>query len=162
MYNIIMTSTSNYGGPYNGYSPVQTLNNFKDGDQTIIRKILLKSWNGQYASGVVSGKLRVITPFRAVNNAGDFLARNTRACTGNEPNPISSRPNVRGLRKGGIPGGCDDSKIQGSSCNPKYVPDSSDYIRFKKQRAFLKNYNDASNGGDQHNGSYVSLMAVRR
>lgn len=158
----MVISSSIYGGPYNGYSPNQTQNNFKDGEQTMIRKILLKSWNGKYASGKVNGYSRVITPFRAVNNAGDFLARTNNACTKNAPTQISSRPNVRGLRTGGAPNGCDPSNIPGSCCNSKYVPDSSDYIRFKKQRAFVKNYNDSSNGGDEHNGAYVALMAIRR
>jgi hypothetical protein len=157
-----IVSSSNLGGPYNGFSPIQTLNNFKDGEQTMIRRVLLKSWNGKNASGKINGYNRVITPFRAVTNSGDFLARNTNACAGGSPNPISSRPNIRGISGGSFPKGCDASNIPGASCNSKFVPDSSDYIRFKKYQAFNKNYNDSSNGGDQNNGSYVSLMAVRR
>ena len=156
------TDSSKFGGPFNGYSPVQTLNNFKDGEQTMIRKILIKSWNGQYANGKVNGKDRVITPFRAANNAGDFLSRQTNACASGGPNPISSRPNVHGMSARSFPAGCDASRIPAASCNSKYVPDSSDYIRYKKQPAFNVNYNDVSNGGDQHNGSYVPLMGIRR
>ena len=154
---------TNLGGPYNGYSPVQTINNFKDGEQTMLRKILIKSWNRDQAIGTVNERGRVITPFRAVNNSGDFLARTSNACTEKQPNPISSRPNLRGLSLGTLPGGCGDtSKVPGSCCNNKFVPDSSDYIRFKKQQAFVKNYNDSSNGGDQHNASYGNIMRIRR
>ena len=42
-----------------------------------------------------------------------------------------------------------------------FVPDASDYIKFKKQTAMNRNYNDLSKGGDDHNGSYVPLMHVR-
>jgi hypothetical protein len=42
----------------------------------------------------------------------------------------------------------------------KYVPDSSEFIKYKRQSAINKNYNDLSNGGDQHNASYVNIIAV--
>ena len=43
----------------------------------------------------------------------------------------------------------------------RYVPDSSDYIKFRKQRAVNVNYNDMKNGGDQSNGSYVAFKMVQ-
>ena len=46
------------------------------------------------------------------------------------------------------------------SGNPRYVYDSSDYIRFRKLQAKNRNYNDSSFGGS-NNGSYTFLMAVR-
>lgn len=45
--------------------------------------------------------------------------------------------------------------------NLKYVNDSSNYIRYRKQNALLKNYNDSSFGGDNHNASASSLMNLR-
>jgi hypothetical protein len=57
---------------------------------------------------------------------------------------------------------CDGTGVPASSCNVKFVADSSDYTKFKKQSAMNRNYNDASNGGDQSNASYVPTMAVRR
>ena len=42
---------------------------------------------------------------------------------------------------------------KGEMGNPKYVNDSSDYIRFKKLSAKNRNYNDASFVGDKHNGA---------
>jgi len=38
---------------------------------------------------------------------------------------------------------------KGEMGNPKYVNDSSDYIRFKKLAAKNRNYNDVSFGGDE-------------
>ena len=37
----------------------------------------------------------------------------------------------------------------------------ADYIRFKKLKAVNQTYNDKSYGGDNSNGSYVSLKRVR-
>ena len=47
---------------------------------------------------------------------------------------------------GTIPQNCDTTGIPASSCNPKFVPDSSDYVRYKKQRATNLNYNDTKSG----------------
>jgi hypothetical protein len=57
---------------------------------------------------------------------------------------------------------CDGTNVPASSCNVKFVADSSDYVTYKKQRAVNVNYNDKSFGGDNSNASYVNLMAVRR
>ena len=146
------------GGPFNGYSGKQTVTNYKDSEQTMSRRVLRTAWNTRYASGTVNGQSRVITPFRAVNNLGDFLSRTNYVCGG--PNQVNkSKP---GLRIGSIISACDSTGVEGSSCNPKFVPDSSDYIRFKKQQAMNRNYNDSKNGGDESNGSYVALMRVTR
>ena len=66
------TATNNLGGPFQGYSPQQSISNYKDGNQTNMRRVLVKSWNTNYARGNVNGRNRVTTPFRAVNNSGDF------------------------------------------------------------------------------------------
>jgi hypothetical protein len=153
--------TSNVlGGPYNGFSPIQTYNNAKSSEQVMSRRVLTKSWNTAYATGSYNNRNRVITPFRAVNNLGDFLGRTNYVCGG--PNPITADRNKRLSNMGSILSRCDGSGVPASSCNVKFVPDSSDYITFKKQRAMNQNYNDLSNGGDQSNASYVPMMAVRR
>jgi hypothetical protein len=95
-----------------------------------------------------------------VNNLGDFLGRENYVCGG--PNPITADRYKRLSNMGSILNRCDGSGVPASSCNVKFVPDSSDYITFKKQRAMNQNYNDLSNGGDQNNASYVPLMAVSR
>jgi hypothetical protein len=152
-------SSSVLGGPFNGYSPKQTITNYKDSNQVMIRRILRNSWNTQNAIGVINGKNRVITPFRAVNNLGDFLARQNYVCGG--PNQVNaSKPGWKS-RIGSIISNCDGTGIPAGSGNMRFVSDSSDYITYKKQMAINKNYNDVKNGGDQSNGSYVALMRVR-
>jgi hypothetical protein len=150
-----MTDT-NLGGPFNGYSPQQTITNYKSSEQAMTRRILRSVWN----NSTYNGKQRIITPFRAINNSGDFLSRKNYICGG--PNAVTIDRYKRKNNIGSAPDQCDGSGVPSSSCNVKFVTDSSDYIKFKKQMAMNKNYNDVSNGGDQHNASFVSMMAVRR
>lgn len=158
---VINMGGSNLGkGPYNGWSPKQTLNNFKDSEQTAIRSVLRRSWNGQNATGTYNNANRITTPFRAVNNSGDFLSRTNYACGG--PNPITPNRYNRAGNLGTMPKMCDSTGVPASSCNVKFVADSSDYIKFKKHQAINKNYNDLAFGGDQNNASYVNRMAVHR
>jgi hypothetical protein len=167
-----MANVYNYGGPaaninlggapYNGWSPQQTILNYKDSEQTRIRRVLRSSWNTQYATGKVNGYNRITTPFRAVNNLGDFLAREDYSCGG--PNPVKSSYLGKSLNfiSGTIPQTCDNTGVPASSCNPKFVSDSSDYTTYAKQKAINSMYNDLKNGGDQSNASFVPLKAVRR
>jgi hypothetical protein len=129
------------GGPYNGYSGKQTVTNYKDSEQTTTRSVLRNAWNTRYATGEVNGHKRVITPFRAVNNLGDFLSRQNYVCGG--PNQVNaSKPGMKG-RIGSIISNCDGTGVEASNCNPRFVADSSDYIKFKKQQAMNRNYNDS-------------------
>ena len=148
------------GGGINGISPKQTILNFKSGDDALMRRVLKKGWNTQYAAGVVNNYKRVITPFRAVNNSGDFLSRTQYSCGG--PNPTTPDRYKRKNNIGSMWSNCDNTGVPASSCNVKFVADSSDYTLYKKQRAVNQNYNDYKFGGDQSHASYVPLMAVRR
>ena len=121
-------STSVLGGPYNGHSAKQTVNSKRDSENAMTRRVLRSSWNTPYATGTYNGHKRVITPFRAVNNLGDFLGRQNYACGGPKQMTFT----------------CDNTGVPSSSTNVKFVPDSSDYIRFKKQQAMNLNYNDSS------------------
>jgi hypothetical protein len=124
----------------NGISPKQTVTSFKHGEQAQSREVLRRSWNQLQASGTVNDHTRVLTPFRAVNNLGDFLGRKNYVCGG--PNQVNaSKPGWKG-HIGSIISDCDNSGVEGASCNPKFVSDSSDYVRFRKLRAMNKNYND--------------------
>ena len=163
--------TYNFGGPslsmnlgngvYNGISPKQTINCVKDSEQTRIRRILRNSWNTQYAVGTVNGHSRIATPFRAINNLDDFLSRPDYFC-GHGPNPVKSSYLGKSLNflAGSPQQTCDTTGVSGSTCNPKFVSDSSDYTTFKKQRAINSTYNDSSFGGNQSNGSFVSLQNI--
>lgn len=148
------------GGPYNGFSPKQTINAYKDNnDDVIARRILIKSWNSNQLFEK-NGKSPSVGPFRAVNSLGDFLGRVNYSCGG--PNPQNaSRPGYSRLIRS-VPQQCDSTGIAATTCNPKFVSDSSDYVKFKRLRAVNRNYNDSSNGGDESNASYVPLMAIRR
>jgi len=158
-YNILYyNNMPTLGGTINGFSAKPTIIGKKDSEQALSRRVLRDSWNTAYATGTYSGKNRVVTPFRAIMNSGDFLSRSNYVCGG--PAPLNkSKP---GYRVGSMISKCDTSNVPSSSCNVKFVADSSDYTKFKKQYAMNRNYNDSSNGGDQSNASYVSQMAVRR
>jgi hypothetical protein len=153
-------STSPLGnGPFNGYSPKQTITNYKDSEQTTVRTILRRSWNNTQAVGTINGKNRIITPFRAVNNLGDFLARQNYVCGGaNQTHGDKPGWNSR-IR--GIMSNCDGSGVPAGAGNQRFVSDTSDYTTFKKQRAIVKTYNDKSFGGDDHHASFVPLMIAR-
>jgi hypothetical protein len=149
------TGTTNKGGPFNGFSAVQTHDCYKNSEDALARGILRRVWN--YES--LNTPNRVTSPFRAANNLGDTLGRVGYTCGG--PNQTSSaKPGYKRLI-GGIKSQCDDSNVTGKTGNVKFVADSSDYIRFKKQTTTVSNYNDLANGGST-NGAYVALMRVRR
>ena len=151
-------STSNLGGPFQGFSSKQTITNYKTSELTGMRRVLRMGWNTAYATGTVNGNARRITPFRAVNNSGDFLSRKNYSSGG--PNPTNaSRPGYSRLI-GSMFSNPDNSGVPASSCNVKFVADSSEYTKFRKQRANNTNYNDASQGG-YNNSAYTALMRVR-
>ena len=112
----------------------------RDGELTSTRTKLRRAWNQENAVGVVNGHNRVVTPFRAVNNLGDFLARKNYVCGG--PNQVSSRKAGKTGPIGSIISACDAKGVEGYSGNVKFVSDSSDYITYKKQEAMNHNYND--------------------
>lgn len=111
------------------------------------RKQIVRSFNTKNLSS------RVITPFRALENAGDLLARKNYTCGG--PDQVSNvrRRQSNSMFRGLAKSNCDSSGIPGASCNPKYVYDSSIYSRHKRLVSSQKNYDDSSYGGDKHNGS---------
>jgi len=148
------------GGAIQGKSPKQTITNYKGSDQVMSRKLVVKSWNNAYATGLVNGKSRVTTPFRAVNNSGDYLGRVHYSCGG--PNPTNADKPGWKSRIRNMFSNCDGTGIPASSTNTKFVADSSEYSKFRKNRAINLNYNDSSFGGDQSNASYVNQMAIRR
>jgi hypothetical protein len=147
------------GGPYNGYSPKQITVAYKDSENVVSRRILRNSWNSNMLF-TQNGNKPSVGPFRGVNNLGDFLGRVNYSCGG--PNPQSADKPGYGRLIGSVPQQCDSTGITASTCNPKFVSDSSDYVRFKKLKALNQTYNDLSYGGDQSHASYVPLMAVRR
>ena len=128
------------------------------------RTQIIEAWNTVYREQLVKSKLhRVITPFRAVNNAGDILSRKYYSCGGPCQTP-QYVPNVYGLKNrfGAIQSMCDKTDVPAASCNVKYVYDSSAYNTYLKQKAIVKNYNDPSYGGDDNHSNQVAWKAIRR
>lgn len=143
--NLPMVMT-NLGGPYRGYSATQTLGNYKDSEDTMIRRILRSSWNNVNAQAKINEKSRVITPFRAVNNLGDYLGRQNYVCGGS--NQVNKTFPGRQGPMGGILSRCDNTGISAANGNGRFVSDTSDYIKYKKQNAANNVYNDLKFGGD--------------
>jgi hypothetical protein len=160
MSNLAPEQTANLGGGINGISGPQTINGYKTYDNVTTRTVLRRAWNTQFARGNVNGYERITTPFRAVNNSGDFLGRVNYICGG--PNQVNASYPGWKSRIGSIISQCDNTNIPSSTCNVKFVADSSDYSRFKREQAQNYTYNDIKDGGDDSNGSYVYLMAVRK
>jgi hypothetical protein len=175
-FNIFGINKSNSGGGIKGWMPQSTYNTEKRyPDYEQIRFTLKNAWNTSYQRQLRNDGLTksIITPFRAVNNAGDLLGRENFSC-GGSCQSFQSRPNVRGLKThfGSVSVSCTPSaaynslqlnkSIPASACNVKYVYDSSDYTTYLKQKAFVKNYNDYSFGGDDYKTSQSAQRAIRR
>lgn len=146
------------GGAYNGVMVKQTQSNQRAGEFSVYRRVLRNSWNGMNLWNAQNNHARLITPFRAANNSGDYLGRVNYSSGG--PNPQSADKPGYGRLIGSVPKHADATGVSGATCNPRFVADSSDYIRFKKLKAVNRTYNDSGYGG-YNNGSYVPLMHVR-
>ena len=137
-----MFSNTPFKKSFEGVSQKQTMHSSVGSENVMVRKILRDSWNKYNLQASINGRGRVIDSFRAANNLGDYLGRQHYIC-GNIPTP-----NIPRRRPGwtfrNAQSNCDGTGIQGSSCNPRYVSDCSDYILFKKQGAILGKYNSIS------------------
>ena len=164
---------SNLGGGFNGYSPAllgggagtHGGSGMEGGNErSMDRNILRQAWNGQYASGDVNGRKPVCTPFRLVNNAGDYLGRQNYVSGG--PNQVNNiRSSTIGAWKmfaGHVQATNDGTGIPSSTCNVKYVYDGSDYTTFKKNQAINRTYNDFSFGGNASSGSQSAWRRVHQ
>jgi len=152
------------GGGITGRMPQSVYTNDHDNDFAQTRFTLREAWNTTKYSGQNGlGNQRIITPFRAVNNAGDVLSRKNYSC-GGSCQTFQSRPNLKGLRQrfGAIQNICDETLVPPSACNVKYVYDGSDYTTYLRQRAINKNYNDRSFGGDDSSTSQSAIRAIKR
>jgi hypothetical protein len=147
------------GGGRKGIMPRPVVNHDNSNDFAMTRFELRQAWNTNFTRDVS----KAVTPFRAINNAGDTLSRVNYSC-GGSCQSFQSRPGLKGLsqRFGAIHSLCDNSGIPPATCNGKYVYDSSDYIKFARQQAENKTYNDLNFGGDQSNASQQAIKAIRR
>jgi hypothetical protein len=160
------------GGGYKGRMPQSVIGHDNSDSFARMRFTLRDAWNTTSYSGS-SYPRRIITPFRAVNNAGDLLSRQNFSCGGSCQTP-QSIPGIYGIRQsiGGISSSCQadvfwsplqmNLKVPSSTCNVKYVYDGSDYTKFKKDQAMNQNYNDITFAGNAYNGSQTAYRAIRR
>jgi hypothetical protein len=165
-----IVGTRSLGGGMRGFipQPIQNVDNFNDFSQT--RFTLREAWNTRRYG---KGNNRIITPFRAVNNAGDLLSRQNYACGGPCQAP-QSRPNISTITNaiGGNSNSCRadvfysakqvNPGVPSGTCNTRYVYDASDYTRYLKQLAMNKNYNDRSYGCNRYSTSQSSIRAISR
>jgi hypothetical protein len=175
-FSIYARNPNNNGGAIRGWMPQQTQNvdkRYPEFEQ--IRFTLKQAWNTTYPQQLRNNDLKktIITPFRAVNNAGDLLSRENYSC-GGTCQTFQSRPGLHGLRGhfGSISDSCTSSvtynnlqrikNIPAAACNVKFVYDSSDYVTYLKQKAVAKNYNDLTYGGDDSNTSQSAIRAIKR
>lgn len=143
-----------------GIMPLRTPPSDDSSDFARNRLVLRDVWNTKKYEVLASNNFKPATgSFRATMNAGDLLSRQNYSCGGGSQ--VNSRPGLFGLNIGGIHDTCDGTNIPPSTCNVKFVYDSSDFTRFKKEKALNKNYNDKSSGGDQSNASQVAFRTVR-
>jgi hypothetical protein len=123
-------------------------------DRMIIRRMFpnTSKFNGK----AVLTRNWATSPFRVFYNAGDLLDRQREP---GGPNQIKGSVGI-GQYRNTLGVGDGTTGGNGASGNQHYVYDSSDYIKFKRLRAKMKNYNDTSFGGS-NNGAYTFLLAVR-
>lgn len=132
------------------------------------RKILRNLPNGYVGpaeTAATSGDLNrpVCGPFRAAMNAGDVLGRRFLQC--DCPNPLASKSTTTGDSVsqrgcGLLVHGYSTKAAPVANCNPRFVYDSSDYIRFKKLGAQKKGYvNKSREAGSS--GGYVMQRLQR-
>ena len=154
---------SSLGGGIHGFIPKAVITTNNNYGYVRTRTIVRNQWSKQYLS---APKKVAQTPFRAINNAGDLLSRQAYSC-GGPTQSFQSRPGLSGLKGslGHVNRNCGEGATdttEAAACNSKFVYDTSDYIRYRKQRAINKNYNDKSNGGNDSSGAQVAIRASRR
>lgn len=162
-FNLLDLPGKSLGGGFKGFMPRTIVTNDHDNSFAQERFTLKSAWNTRIYSGPKGLVGKAVTPFRAVNNAGDRLSRPNYSC-GGACQTFQSRPGVYGLRQhfGGIQNVCDLSRIPPAACNVKYVYDSSDYTNYKRKLQLNKNYNDSSFGGDRNNAAQSTIRASYR
>lgn len=136
--NIVGASVPKFGSVIDG--------NFRSMERDIVRQV----WNTNCYNKGKSTSGPQIGGFRRVMNAGDYLARVNDGCGGS--NQITNRPGSLVLStKDGVRR-C-NSEIPVANTNVKYVYDSSDFIRYRREKSINKGYaggRSSCNTSDKH------------
>ncbi len=124
------------------------------------RRVLREAWNSNY-----NGKNYMLNNFRSVMNAGDPHGRKNYSCGGSKMIG-GTRPGMLILTtrdSGQSKNKCDSTGVPPSTCNVKYVYDSSDVTRYRKERAINRGYYHNSAGYDySYGGSNNAAQSVMR
>ena len=137
------------------------------GERSLSRVYLRRAFGNNWLSPTIYSPDRFViekrsktTPFRAIMSAGDVNGTVNQSGSSRLTNATQvQQPRVKGTQNN--PGSVRNEGDAYFTGNPRYVYDSSDYIKYKKLKSVNKTYNDSSFGGS-NNGSYPFLMAVRR
>lgn len=108
-------------------------------------------------------------PFRSAFSLGDPLNRFGYRCGGpNQVTDTNSSVITLGMMDGVSDADCGvsvrgvtPSQVPLQSGNIKFVADQSLYTHFKTLEHISYNFNDTTSGGDENNGSYSFIKAVR-
>lgn len=162
------------GGGFKGIMPQPLVDHDNSDEFAQMRFTLRNAWNTNKYSGQNGlQNTRIVTPFRAVNNAGDVLSRQNYSC-GGTCQSFQSRPGLRGLKQrfGSNTDSCVPSTVYSSlqlnptvppaACNVKFVYDGSDYTTYLRQKAMNKTYNDRSFGGNDYSTSQGAIRHIKR
>ena len=124
--NIVGSSVPKFGAVIDG--------NFRSMERDVVRQV----WNTNcYGNKTTPNKGPQIGGFRRVMNAGDYLSRVNNSWGGS--NQITKRPGSLVLStKDGVKR-C-NSHIPVANTNVKYVYDSSDFIRYRREKSINKGY----------------------
>ena len=145
---------------YTGKGVSPQLNGSTEGGsaRSLGRFSIVNAWNADAGKSSWNGYKMGGTPFRLVNNAGDYLSRKNYTSGGSNQLYGSinkaSTPSALTLG-GGIFSKKDNTDIPSCTANVKYVYDGSDYTRFKKLQATKRSYNDYSFGGSNNSSQTV-------
>lgn len=156
---------STLGGGNKGVQPLLFGNVVGSNERAIARKHLVKAFGNLYNKGLGSSPAlysgNILGPFKTSYNAGDVTTNNysaTNSKYGNAANQINGN-NLSRLQKLGD--GISNNGNASYSGNPKFVHDSSDFIRYKKLNAINKNFNDITYGGANNSQSQSVIRNVR-
>ena len=108
-------------------------------DRSLERNVLRTVWNNNYhCNKDPNKKQRAIGGFRMVMNAGDYLSRVNAPCGGS--NQVTSRPGMMVMTtKDGVQQ-CGHEHPPVANTNVKYVYDSSDFTRYRKESSINAGY----------------------
>ena len=135
-------------------------------ERSLSRKYLNKAFGNLVIPGLENTSpalynKNILGPFRTHFNAGDVIVntpQSTNKLYGKEANLLGGNNLAR------VNGSRDGLNRNGNamySGNPKFIHDSSDYIRFKKLQAINRNFNDHSFGGANYNNTQSVIKKIR-